>query len=131
MDASEQQLEQRSGHMAESLGRQQAEEEMGLPAQPTSEAYSGTGDAPTPHLNVDPLRQNVAYVYPSAQDAQGSKEDLGVVRTQPEPGMEGRGEAVVRVGPGVGMPGVGAMPKGPEERVHISGRSQPEGYLEP
>lgn len=28
-------------------------------------------DAPTPSLNVDPVRQNVAYVYPSAQDAPG------------------------------------------------------------
>lgn len=44
--------------------------------------------------------------------AAGSKEDLGVVRTQPEEGMEGRGEAAVRVGPGAGMPGVANMPKG-------------------
>lgn len=42
----------------------------------------------------------------------GSKDDLGVVRTQPEPGMEGSGEAAVRVGPSAGMTGVAAMPKG-------------------
>ncbi|KAL4439903.1 hypothetical protein ABPG75_002904 [Micractinium tetrahymenae] len=69
MEASQQQQEQRRGQMPGSLGRQLAEEEMGLPAQPTSETYSGTDDAPTPTLNVDPVRQNVAYVYPSAQDA--------------------------------------------------------------
>ncbi|KAL4439902.1 hypothetical protein ABPG75_002903 [Micractinium tetrahymenae] len=75
--------------------------------------------------------------------------------------MEGSGEAAVRVGPGLGMPGVAAMPKGsaagsgrgydrgtegydtregalrregpagPGERVHISGKSQPEGYEKP
>ena len=35
-----------------------------------------------------------------------------MVRTEPEPGMEGQGEAVVRVGPSPGMPGLGALPKG-------------------
>jgi non-ribosomal peptide synthetase component F len=59
----------------------------------------------------------------------GGGEDLGVVRSEPEPGMEGSGEAFVRHGPGVGMPGVHAMPKGglvplsaaPDETSMLSG----------
>ncbi|KAI7839170.1 hypothetical protein COHA_007060 [Chlorella ohadii] len=80
--------------------------------EPFTRGYSGTDDAPTPQINVDPIRQNAAYVYSSAEEAPGSSDDLGVVRTQPEAGMEGRREAAVRVEPSPGMPGADAMPKG-------------------
>lgn len=56
-----------------------------------------------PHCNNGSV--HTAFVFFPA----GSKDDVSVVRTQPEPGMEGSGEAAVRAGPSPGMPGVDAM----------------------
>lgn len=91
------------------------------PALPHTHAHAHTlepGQAPGPNENhkTRALGTPATPGHTTAPTA-GSKEDLGVVRTQPEAGMEGRGEAVVRVGPGVGMPGVAAMPKGAGSQV--------------
>lgn len=52
-----------------------------------------------------------------------------MVRTQPEPGMEGRGEAAVRAGPSPGMPGVDAMLDATRGEGICLARAEPCGKL--
>ncbi|PSC69235.1 hypothetical protein C2E20_7255 [Micractinium conductrix] len=91
----------------------------GTPMSGQAEEYGGTEGAPTPRINVDPVVQNVAYVYP-AGEAPGSGTGSGRGHDRGAVGYDTHEGALRRGGPA-----------GPEERVHLSGESQPEGYMKP